>query len=388
MFKKSTLTIICLSISIVCYSQIDQLIVPKYIKLPGDSIQNEQLVSSIAGFLKQAAKFDKDNAFVLKENILETSALLDEIKGIENGNGNKMNNFFKCYLASVVSLDSANYVIQISYIGINELAPVLRASFKLMAKKMNGQYFFYSPLKRNTITWQVKKEGNFIFYYKTSINSGIVNNYVKKAEEFDKKLHAADYTTQIYYCDDFQTALELLGVEYKLDYNGVNHNTLSTFDDNNILHIVGSNDLDIATVDIHDLWHERLNHTISINIINKSVNEGCAYLYGGSWGISWHGIFKKFKAYMGSRKDWLTAFNENNNFGDSQKRHLYVSYVINALIIKQIEKENGFNGVIKLLSCGKIENDNANYFHALNKIIGINKSNFNEKVERLFENEK
>ena len=59
------------------------------------------------------------------------------------------------------------------------------------------------------------------------------------------------------------------------------------------------------------------------------------------------------------------------------------AYVINALLVQKIEKEQGFAAVMELLSCGKYEKGNENYFKALEKITGINKANFNAEVWKL-----
>jgi hypothetical protein len=118
-------------------------------------------------------------------------------------------------------------------------------------------------------------------------------------------------------------------------------------------------------------------------MINKPVDEGCAYLYGGSWGISWSQILKTFKEKVSSNPntDWLVLFDGKQlNFGDSKEKHLMADYVVNALIVEKLEKEKGFPAVKELLSCGKYEKGNENYFKALEKLTGINKSNFNESV--------
>jgi hypothetical protein len=387
MCKKFTLTFVGILITFASYCQINRLIVPKNIHIVGDSIQVSLLVNSLEGLLKQTINANKVNAFVLKDNLLETSLVLDEIKGMENGSGTGMNNIYKCYLTDATLLDSSKYSVQFVYLGGNEPEPVLRANFKLMAKKTGDHYSFYSPLKINTSTWQVKKTGKFIFYYRESLNRSLVGNYVKKAAEFDKKLHAPDYITQIYFCDDLPKALEVLGITYKADYNGIAHDNFSSTEDGNRLLVFGTSSSDTEALDIHDCWHLRLRHVVPLSTINRPVDEGCAYLYGGSWGYSWQYIFKQFKVFMGTDKDWLKAFTENKNFGTSQQYHLYVSYVINALIVQKIEKDKGFPAVMELLSCGKKQKDDENYFSALNKIDGINRANFNMIVEKLVKEE-
>src|SRR5579872_7559288 len=123
------ITLILASFAFLSYSQ--SVIIKSNIKLPKDSVIKNQLVSSLNGFLLQKDKPNKENKYVLKDDLLETSALLDEMKGMDQDVKLKDNGFYKCYLSNVVKQIDNNYVIQISYIGITENVPVLRASFRL-----------------------------------------------------------------------------------------------------------------------------------------------------------------------------------------------------------------------------------------------------------------
>jgi hypothetical protein len=125
-----------------------------------------------------------------------------------------------------------------------------------------------------------------------------------------------------------------------------------------------------------------LHRVMAVDSINRPVDEGCAYLYGGSWGISWDQILQKFMAYAAahSHADWLDLYNRSLNFGDDDRQPMNTDYAINALLVQKIEKEKGFRPVMELLSCGKKEKDNANYFRALEKITGIKMDDFNRQV--------
>jgi hypothetical protein len=379
MLKNILYTLIGVSFYITCLGQSNLLTITKHLKLPADSVQ---IISSLNGFLRQITKPDKDNAFISKDNFVTTAALVDEMKGMENEGPTKIN-LYKCYLTNVVPLDSTGYIIQLSWLGTDEGTPVLKASFKLIAQKQGGQYVFSSPLKRNTLTWLVKKTGNFTVYRNTSAKVDKLDEYISKAAEYDKRINAPNYPTKIYYCDNFEDMLELMGVTYKLNYNSLGHGDLGTFEDNHSLYLIGAPATDLTAFDPHDLWHSRLHHVVSTDIINRPVDEACAYLYGGSWGImKWPDIFKKFKDNMGADHDWLAVFNSHKKFGDA-KAPLYADYVIDALIVQKIEKEKSFQPVIELLSCGKKEADNENFFKALDKIAGINRSNFNTIIDKL-----
>jgi hypothetical protein len=120
------------------------------------------------------------------------------------------------------------------------------------------------------------------------------------------------------------------------------------------------------------------------DIINRPVDEGCAYLYGGSWGYTWKEIITKFKKYAGEnpKADWVTLYTENKIF-DGKEKPMYVPYFLNALIAQKIEMEKGFPAVLELLGCGKREKGDENYFKVLEMITGITKANFNNSMSEL-----
>lgn len=398
MVKNSTLKIffstLLFSLTVFTFGQTKLLIVPANINLPNDSIVSNHLIKSLNGFLSLKENPNKENTFVEKKYLLETSLLLDEMKGIEKSFKYKDDNFYKGYLTNVVQLDNSNFLIQFSYVGLNEKTPILAASFEILAKQKDNKFYFLSPLKRNIISWKTKKIGNCTFHYKNTLNTKVGYEYVKKVAFFDKMLNAPQGQIEWYGCNDFSDILHNIGVNYKLDYNGRNSTTFSANENNTLLLVNGSDNTSFNSFDPHDLWHERLRNVYSRDIINKPVDEGCAYLYGGSWGISWEEILKLFKEKVASNPetDWLAlaSYEENQlNFGESQQKHLMADYVVNALIIKKIEKEKGFSAVIEFLCCGKNKKgENENYFVVLEKLTGIKKGNFNERIWELIKESK
>lgn len=364
------------------FAQTNPLIVPANVILPKDTLVAKQLVKSLNAFLGQKESPNKENIFVLKEDLLETSILLDEMKGIEKSAKFKDDNFYKGYLNNVVQIDKSNFIIQLSYIGINENAPILAASFEILAKYIDDKFYFLSPLQRNTLSWQTKKIGNCTFHFKNELNAKVAGAYVKDVALFDKKLNAPQDNIVWYGCNDMPEVMQNIGVLYKLEYNGRSVSTINANENKTTLLVNGTYNTSFNSFDPHDLWHERARNVLPKNTINKPVDEGCAYLYGGSWGISWSQILKMFKEKVAfnPNSDWLSLYDGFYNFGESKEKHLIVSYVINALLVEKIEKEKGFPAVIELLSCGKYEKGNENYFRVLEKLTGINKANFNENV--------
>jgi hypothetical protein len=137
--------------------------------------------------------------------------------------------------------------------------------------------------------------------------------------------------------------------------------------------------------DFHDLFHSRVEHCIPQDKINRQMVCGCAYIYAGSWGMSWEDIQTMFKTRMSYDKktDWLKLYFEWYNFGESMEKHLLVTQYINALIVQKVVKEQGFSAVMELLASGNMYQDRKNFFGILEKVAGISEKNFNKEVWKL-----
>jgi len=356
--------------------------------LSRDTIVKKQLLTSLNEFLLQATKPNNANTFVLPSNLLKTSILLDEMKDLGKDNKYKSDTFYKAYLTNVIQINDSNFIIQLSYIGVNESIPILKASFTLLANKKETQFYFNSPLQQNTISWKVKKIGYTNVYFKSTLNAENAKAYFKMIKDYDKKLNAPNGPTDFYCADNFREVLQLIGIDYKSDYNGYARNAETAKENNYTLNVNGMLTSDFTKFDPHDLWHDRLHNVLSTDIINRPVDEGTAYLYGGSWGLSWKEILDRFSTYATANpnSDWFSLYNESKNFDEKGKFPLNVDFAINALIVQKIEKEKGFASVIELLSCGKKEKGNEKYFQVLEKITGISKKNFNDTIRNLIKN--
>jgi hypothetical protein len=379
-FKSTKLIIALLLIGFANSLYGQSLIVQKGVRLPADSLTANQLIASLNGFLGQKEKPNKENTYVLNEDLLATSALLDEIKGMDYNNATKENDFFKPYLTNVVKISYDDFIVQFSYIGINVGQPVLRASFRLIAKKRDKQYYFSSPLTMNTAWWKTKMIDRITYHFKAELPAADAKAFQKTLYSDNQRLQIPNEPMQFYYCDNNAEVLQLLGIDYKADYNGVVNDVFTSHENNKNLTVNGYSD-SLTRNYAHDLWHNRLHSVVSVATINRPVDEGCAYLYGGSWGISWDKILAMFKKYAADNPnaDWLALYISSQKLTGDNKP-IYIAYILNALIVQKIEKEQGFSAALPLISCGKRQTGDDNYFAALDKVAGINKANFNEKM--------
>jgi hypothetical protein len=344
-----------------------------------------QLLQSLNGFLAAKEGTNAENPFVLPAALPATSLLLDEFKAAEKSNNLKDDHFYKPYLDNAIRLNDSTALVQVAYRAVHEGIPMQRALFTLKARRRGNQFFFYSPLADNAAAWQYQDFGIHRVYYKTSLHTENAARYFDMQAAYDKKLGLSQLPMTFYCCDDFPEALQLAGVNYKSDYNGYAHTALSAVENGQQLSVNGVFTSAFDKADPHDLWHERLHKVVPTSIINKPVDEGTAYLYGGSWGLSWQEILAQFKVYAAAHPDadWRTLYNANTNFAPGAPYPLNVDYAINALIVQQLEQEKGFDAVLSLLRCGNKVKDNSNYFAALQQLTGVKQQQFNSYVRKL-----
>ena len=382
-----TLTLMLAIIS--ANAQTNSLRVNPNIVLPKDSVESKNLTTSLNYFLLAAQKPNEENKFVFDSEKIETFIQLDEINGIEKSGKYKDDFFYKPYLTNVVLLKDRNYLVQVSFIGVNDNVPALRATFEFIAHKTNNAFTFSSPLLRNTTNWKVTRAGNNIFHYQNTINKGKVKEFDKLSSSFDSKLKVPKTVTDYYCTDNIIEMQKLIGVAYKSDYNGQTESVWSSSSGDRKLIVLGNNNSTFNEFDPHDLFHDRLSLVIPRSKVNKPVDEGCAYLYGGSWGLTWEVIFKAFKEQIASNKDlnWTEIKEKPLSFKTGNYPNS-ADYIVNALLVKKIEKERGFAGVWELLNVGPFEKGNIKYYQTLEKLTGITKATYNDKIWELVNNEK
>jgi hypothetical protein len=370
------------------YAQAVPLRIHSNIQLPKDTIDRKTLLASLNDFLAVVEKPNEENTFVLENEKLETFVELDELKDITKGKQYNDDYFYKPYLTNVVSQGNHQYLIQVSFIGTSGEESFLRASFEFIAHRSNDVFLFSSPLKANTKYWKTQKIGSCTFHYQATLNEAKAKSYCDIASGYDAKLHSLNRHTEFYCCDNVVELARLVGVDYKSDYYGRTKSVWSTLQGNKNLVVLGNDNGSFDNFDPHDTWHERLSFVTPRNKVNHAVDEGCAYLYGGSWGLSWKEIFKAFKEQLvtGNATNWLQA-KEQPLYFKTKDINNAADYIVNALLVKKIEKEHGFAGVWEMLNSGPADKDNTQYFATLEKLTGISKADYNARVQELISRE-
>ena len=300
--------------------------------MPEDSVESEALLVSVKGFLS-AAQENSENKWVLTSESVETQVLIDEIQDIQKSVELESDTFFKAYLTNITPLENNNYVVHVSYIGIDGQSANLRANFEFIAHKNKDSYLISSPLFRNTLNWKTKKFHNQVFHYPYTHDAEKVQRYAELTNSFDEKLKNTEIITHYYLCDNETDPLKIFGVEYKSDYNGEEiARRYGSSNDNESLYIMSASRF--YNYPEHDVWHFRLGQVISRREVHRRVDCHIATLYGGLWGLSWEELFPIFsrKFVVGKDVDWLLHKTNSSHFetaGGRKKLHrrLYWRFV-------------------------------------------------------------
>jgi hypothetical protein len=350
---------------------------------PRDTAVRTLLRKDLSRFLSHSG--NETNPFIAPECKLETFILLDEMKDLRYSKQYKDSLFYDCEILNYIKVSDSNSIVQVAFTGAMQDTVLLRAMFTVYAIRHETSFQFYAPLKDQTVYWNKTTLSNVTVYHKRKLNKKNAQKYFNTIERYDAKLSAPKVAVSYYCCDHFTEALKLTGTDYKSDYNGYARNSMHANSKDHQLVVSGLYSSDFTSFDPHDLWHARLHNVLSTTLINRPVDEGTAYLYGGSWGLTWEDILQRFKTFaaVNPNADWYTLYNESQNFDSTFAYPLNVDFAINALLVKKIEQEKGFPAVIELLSCGNKQKDNQNYFTALEKITGIQPATFNASVWEL-----
>lgn len=353
------------------------------LRFPADTAAARSLLQHLDSFLKHVDMPPERNAYILPEELDATAVLIDEMKLLEQQEQTGVAHYYKARLTNISRLPGNCYQLQLAYMNGKSDTPFLKASVRLMAAGTKEGFRFYAPLRRQCRNWPRRTEGDVTFIYRDRIDTLKMAYYSYYDKFFGQKFGAPRHT-EFYCCPDLPEAMQLIGIDNQSDYNGITYGTVSAHTGNRSIIVNGSLRTDFSNFDPHDMWHAKLRQYVPPGQVNKAVDEGCAFLYAGSWGMSWEMITDSFRAYsrLHPRADWLQLYMDGTNFKDGDQA-LKISYYLNALIIRKLEKEKGFHAVKDLLTCGPYEKSHDNYFRSLERIAGIRRQDFNKKMNEL-----
>ena len=346
-----------------------------YSSLP-DSLTN-QIINSFDKLLISIDNAPLDTSLIDVENADLNRNFFYYLKGVERKD--TIQKYFQAQLINLYPIENNQYMFTIIYQKNDEIGRI----FSFLAKNRNGKVTFANPLKYNTKFWKTTTVGTITYYYPDTID-------IKRAEIFDRKnivmaqkLNLPVRNWDVYMCRNYQEAIQIQGCSYEFTRNGaVNHGDI--IDPKTLFSCM--NDEDFS----HDILHI---YASQIRGKERNANGECGLAY--YWGNAYHtGLVGKspeldelvttLQHYLKSNKDVsiLELFEKSPNilaeYGYPWPIH--VNRIISGVICREIERQKGTEGIIELLKCGR---GNDNLFKATEKLIGINKENFDKQMYKL-----
>ena len=365
----------------------DALSVSPTLAIPADSATRVQIVRELSLLVEEL-----NNGVVRLAHIDSTKAgtrlLLDDMTGLRVSKKYNDPVFYKAQLVNVVPIADSAFHALIAYIGVHDSSASLRVMMQIRVELRNGIVNLSTDFERKVATWKQKSFGTLCFHFKERLNDSAAKAYATSIMMYDSLLNATEHGLELYCCDDLKELLSLYGIDFISDYAGRPNGSSTVMLGKSEINLNSFGGPSFGPIDPHDLWHARLRRVENMKNVNKAVDEGCAFLYGGSWGLSWPTIQERFRAWSKQHSDvnWLNEYKKSTNIAEKGGYPLVLEYILNAYVVREIQQKQGFGAVRNLLRCGARQKDDRNYFEALEHIAGISEARFNEWIAGLIKN--
>ena len=377
--RVKTITIsILLAISLYANAQTQFAVAEKFYSSLSDTL-TEQIINSLDKLLISIDNEKLDTTLVSNENMDFNRNFFADLKGIEQKD--TIQKYFRGQLINLYPIENKQYLLTLTYTKENEIGRILT----FLAKENNGKIVFASPIQYNTKYWKSAKIGTLTYFFPDTIDTKLAESFNQKNIAIAKKLGLPVQNWDVYMCRNYQEVLQIQGYFYEFTQNG-KINSGWIVDPKTLFSVM--NDEDFS----HDVFHIYAHKIRGEKRRNYTAEEGIAYL----WGNAYYPTGKTGKApeqkdlvpllrqYLQTYKDvmLLDLFEKNPDvlaeYG--YPKPIMVKSVISGIICEEIEKQKGEDGIIELIKCGS---GDENYFKSIEKLIGINRDNFNVEVKKL-----
>jgi hypothetical protein len=239
---------------------------------------------------------------------------------------------------------------------------------------------FTIPLMQQTKDWRVKKIGNITYFYKSKVDEAIAKQFDRRNSIIANKLGLVPAKLTFYVTDNYQEIITLLGYLYDRDSNGSFRDGYGPH--NNVIFAIQGN-ADFS----HDVFHfysKKLHKNR-----NWITEEGLAYYWGNAYYtdskkqmIEHPQLVEELKTYLKNNptQSIYELFEKNTKIFNHMATEISVRSTISGILMKEIENKKGVSGLKQMIECGKGLDP---FMIELNKLLGIDKGNFNEEIKKL-----
>jgi hypothetical protein len=354
----------------------------------------ENLYSSLSDSLTNQIIHSFDKLLLSIDNAQPDTSLMDmddadlnrlfftHLKGI--GDKDTIPKYFQAQLINLYPVGNKQYMLTMSYTKDNEIGRI----HSFLAKENKGHVVFANPFRYYTRYWKTATVGTATYFFPDTIDMGRAELFNQKNITMAQKLKLPVRNWEVYMCANFQEVLQLQGCLYESTGNGV-------FNSGRIMGpkilLTCMNDEDFS----HDVLHIYASQIREQKDRNANGECGLAYYWGNAYhsGIAGKApdmkvLLLAVRQYLQSHRDakLLELFERSPDIlAEYGYPHpIHINRILAGVICEEIEKQKGMEGIIELLKCGR---GNNNLFKATEKLIGINRENFDKEVYKLIFNQ-
>jgi len=360
---------LCLSVGALHAQNKSQITVDdSAFNLVTDSLVRNELLSALDGFLTEKNNGSQGNSYIDSTYLKQDIEPFQHIQNIEFFDGE---HFFYPTLLRVMPLEGNDLLLKIAYMGTEQRTkkPILRMLFSLIAKKGQGRYYFYNPLEHYTRKWNKTKVGHILYTHANKLN-------FKEAKAMDKfntwmarKLEMPVMDVKYYLFEDPEQLFKGMGYDFIENMYYSRTGGLAMYWNNTLF--AGKNS---ARYD-HELVHFYTYRLFTNG--TRIVHEGYATYLGGSGGKTLDELLPSVKQYIANHPDEKItdmATDYYNRIPD-----VPFTYVLSALVCRDVEQRFGMEGIKKLFNPKKDED----HFVHLKTVIGIDEAAFPDYIKGL-----
>lgn len=384
---RRTLLLILSLISLKANAQ-EIVSVPNYLRFEMEISTKKNILKSLDSLINQINKGKLDNKYITKNNTDLTIAILETLQDYDSKKYTVNLKIQNIELVNIYPIFQNKYSLSIASIKENtNSSPNIDYIINLIAEKDNGKIRFSIPLNYLTRHWKSSEIGNITYHFRDTIsvrraiifnekNTQIANIFAIQPEKLD-----------FYMCDNYQEILKLQGFEYSLKSNGKYRDGYGV-DSGNIFSIMDNEDFS------HDIFHYYSGKVNDWEERNWISEEGLAYSLGNAYYTDENGemieqerLVNELKQYLldNPNTDLWELFESNTRIFNHIAPEISVRYTISGIIATEVLNKKGKDGMLKLINCGR-KNLIADYLTITDKLIGLNRNNFNLRVKELMVN--
>jgi len=349
-----------------------EVITNPWVKFSKDSIINSNLQNSITNFLSNANNRNFNTKYLDHKHYKKYEYFFNNFEEYSKSTFYKDSLFYKPYLLESYSFNKKDYYITLQFSGINTKNEVILnkiLQFKAISK--NNYYQFFCLFQENTKNWKHKKQKNITFHYSKTYNKKKARNFVNFNRELEDLTKKNSPILNYYKCTDSHEATAIFGILYSTRYANAGYGFGMSDDYGNFITGIDSEDY------LHDHVHSFFGKIYDEKKTWREFEEGIAIYYGGNWGVPLSDLKTVLK--NDTNLNFLAELKKGKKSKRYDHKHLY-DRIICAIIAKEIIEKKGFDEAIDLLHSG---NNGETFLTKLNKKLGINETNFNEKLNKI-----